>query len=176
MKRLSLFLLLLSLGVAAGRAAENITMTTNGQIGCPGAPPVPSTTTISLASWNWGSNDTFSPGAAGGYKLTLSQIALTKQFDACTTAMLGAYFKGAPIKSVEIDQSKTTNGSAPPVPVAKVVLTNAFLASYGVGGTADSPATEFWTLSFEKICVTTYGQTVTGQSDPGTTVCYGAAG
>jgi type VI protein secretion system component Hcp len=110
-------------------------------------------------------------GSAAAKVPALSQIAFAKSFDKCTSSMLQAYFEKKVISTVVIEQSKP-GPSATLIPLAEVTLTNAYIASYGIVGNTTTEATETWTLSFDKICVTTYGQLPDGAPGPGTTVCY----
>jgi type VI protein secretion system component Hcp len=173
MKKLCLFLFLFCLGSVTAHGADTITMTTAGQISCPSAGTAPASTTIHLTSWSWGSSDTTTASGAAG-KVVLSQISLSKPFDACTARMLDLYFLGTSLGTVTIEQL-APNGASAPAPLAELTLTNAVFASYGVGGSTTAAAAENWTLSFDKICVTTYGVSPTGQSQAGTTICYGGS-
>jgi len=166
MKKFCLFLLLFSLGAAKVQAADTIAMTLSNSITCTGA----SSNTIQLNSWSWGSNEQLSGALLTG-KLSLAQLSFNKVFDSCSDPMLKLYFMDTTLGTVTIQQSRST-GSATPQVLAVVTLNNAFFSSYGVGGTPSSPAAEYWALSFDKICVNIYKQSTTGQTTPGTQVCY----
>jgi type VI protein secretion system component Hcp len=168
MKKLSLALLLFLLAAVTVHA-ETIAMTTAGQITCTGQKS-PNEVTINLTAWNWESSLSISSTGAVG-KTSLSSIVVNKPFDDCTSAMLQSFFNGAKVTTVLIEQSKPVGGSSA-LPVAEVKLTNAYLSSYSISGTQSTQATESWTLIFDKICVTTYGITISGSSSAGATVCY----
>jgi type VI protein secretion system component Hcp len=171
MKKLSLVLALLCLVAVKAKAADTVSMTTNNQIKCTGQ----SSNSITLTGWSWGSAAPVSSSALGIVigKVNPSQITLNKVFDPCSTPMLTIYFNDGRLGTVVIEQYKSNGINT--LPVAEVTLTNAYIASYSVGGTSSSPASETWTLSFDKVCVTTYGVTPTGASQAGTTACYGAS-
>jgi type VI protein secretion system component Hcp len=166
MKKLCLSLLPLCLSAAMAHAADTVTMTTSNQIACSGQ----STNTISLTAWQWGTSSTVASNGLG--KPSLSSITLSKSFDDCSAPMLNALFAGTRLTSILIEQAKPSGNTT--APLAEITLTNAYITSYSVGGSSASSPTESWALSFDKICVTTYGQTATGQSSAGSTVCYGS--
>jgi type VI protein secretion system component Hcp len=166
MRKFCLVFALLCLGVAKANAVQTIAMTTNNQIVCTGQ----TSNSITLTSWSWGTTDIgISPSGTGG-KVTLSQVMVSKAFDGCSPAMLKIYFGDGRLGTVLIEQKKTQGTTA--LPVAEVTLTNAVIAAYTVGGSSSNAASETWALSFDKVCVTTYGVTATGASQAGTTVCY----
>ena len=171
MKKLSLVLALLCLIAVKAQAADTISMTTGNQIRCTGQ----SSNSITLTGWSWGSTAPVSSSNLGIVigKVNLSQITLNKVFDPCSTSMLTIYFDDGKLGTVVIEQFKPNGFNT--VPVAEVTLTNAYIDSYSVGGTSSSPASETWTLSFDKVCVTTYGVTPTGGSQAGATTCNGAS-
>lgn len=169
MRRFSLLVCLVFCALAA-HAADTVVMTTKNLIVCDGQ--LANSNTITLSSWSWSTSSPDVIGTGAAKTPALSQISLAKVFDKCTSSMLDAYFGKKVIATVVIEQAKA-GPSATTVPLAEVTLTNAYIASYGIVGNTTTEATETWTLSFDKICVTTYGQLPDGAAGPGTTVCYG---
>jgi type VI protein secretion system component Hcp len=149
------------------RAATDLVSMTVSGLKCSNTGSSP--TTISLDSWAWG---TANPTAASGAgMLALNQLTVTKVFDVCSPDMLDLYLTESKLGTVTLTQARSTGNGTNPV-LAEVVLTNAWFASYRVGGSQISPASETWALSFDKICVTTNTQNPDGSVKQGTPVCY----
>jgi len=161
-----LFPFLLLLYALPARASDIIDMTVSG-LNCSGNGSTP--TAITLSGWSWGSTDTPPAGIASSGKIALSQFTVQKSFDTCSPDMLNLYLSETRLGTVTLSQTRNT--AEHPV-VAQVVLTNAWFASYSVGGSQTSPASETWTLSFDKVCVSLYTQNPNGTSKLGSTVCY----
>jgi len=169
MKKLCLVLVALILSAASARAVDTVVLTTNNQISCPAPKGGSSTTKIALTEWNWGSS--FPVAGSGVGVLNITQVSIGKEFDQCTTPMLSAYLAGTRLGTVLIEQERTVSSTT--APLAEVTLTNAYFASYGLGGSTSGPPSEQWTLAFDKICVTFYKLNANGTTTAGTPVCYG---
>jgi type VI protein secretion system component Hcp len=162
MRKLRLFLpVALVLCALPSWAANSINMTVSG-LNCSVAGSQ-SPTAISLDSWTWGNQDDPTTGAPD-----LSQLSVVKTFDICSPDMLNFYLSETKLGTVTLTQTRAGSSAI----LSEVVLTNAWFASYTVGGSATSPASETWTLSFDKVCVTINGLNSDGTIKQGSQVCY----
>ena len=155
--------LLLSAGVAAqgsqakgnNKPKSGITLTIVGQqFAC--------TTSVgagafNVLSWSWGaSNPTTigggSGGGAGAGKVSLSNLNVLKDFDACSPALFGAVATGRHFESATLVQSNS-DGT-----VTTLALTDVIVESWQASGSvASEQATESVSFAFAKVCLTDGG-------------------
>ncbi len=121
-------------------------------------------------TWSIGGTDpgTISRPAA----VSLQALNITKSMDACSEKLIRDFVAGTFIPSLTLIQYRTSGGQ--PYASATVTLTNAYVASWSVGGTASAVPTEQLAFTFGKMCVSTISQSATGQLQPPQKVCYDA--
>jgi type VI secretion system secreted protein Hcp len=85
---------------------------------------------------------------------SFTEITLTKPVDMASTALVDAMCNKANLKTVKIDFVKTDKGQ--PEVYLKYELTNAFLSSWSISGTAGTRPVEILTLNYQKFTQTTY--------------------
>jgi type VI secretion system secreted protein Hcp len=104
-------------------------------------------------SWSWGATNSgsFSSGGGGGEgKANISALTLSRVSDACSPALLGAVVTGRHYQTFTLSQFDKDG-----VLKATVVLTDAILTSWQVGGTNTSAeATEEVQLAFRRLTFT----------------------
>lgn len=110
------------------------------------------TDTFEARSWSWGATNTVSDlGGGGGVgKPSISALSLTRVSDACSPALLGGVVTGKHFTTFTLSQFDKDG-----VLKATVLLTDAFLTSWQVGGTnASAEATEEVQIGFKKLTFT----------------------
>lgn len=142
----------LSLGVAAhaqAPASDHITV----QLG--GAPSSCSTSagngTFVATAWTFGGQNNSNPaaGAAGGAgRAALQDLTVTKPFDECSTAIFQAMVTGKHLSSVILTHYDGSNR-----PLMTVQLTEVFVNTYQLTGTASGAPAEVVAFSFAKITI-----------------------
>ena len=156
MKALGLFsfgaLAVVSIGAAPLSAAGKTTAPISGiLIGLNCATPLGGDT-FEARSWSWGATNTVSDvGGGGGVgKASIAALSLTRASDACSPALLGGVVTGKHFQTFTLSQFDKEG-----VLKATVLLTDAILTSWQVGGTnASAEATEEVQISFRKLTFT----------------------
>ena len=108
--------------------------------------------TFEARSWSWGATNTVSDGGSGGGtgKASIAALSLTRVSDACSPALLGGVVTGKHFATFTLSQFDKDG-----VLKATVVLTDAILTSWQVGGTnASAEAVEEVQISFNKLTFT----------------------
>jgi type VI secretion system secreted protein Hcp len=120
--------------------------------------------TFKVLAWSWGaSNSGTVLGGAG--KANLQDLSVTKLFDGCSPAILGAVTTGAFLKSATLTQV----GGADVNKTTTIRLNGVQLSSWSLGSTINEEApSENLSLNFTEICIT---DTASGARE----VCYDAA-
>ena len=108
------------------------------------------TATFEARSWSWGATNSGSFGKGGGSgagKASISALSLTRVSDACSPDLLGGVVTGKHFAKFTLSQFDKDGA-----PQATVVLTDAILTSWQVGGTnASAEATEEVQIAFRKL-------------------------
>lgn len=103
-------------------------------------------------SWSWGATNTFSDlgGGGGTGKAVVAALSLSRLSDACSPDLLGGVITGKHFSTFTLSQFDKEG-----VLKATVVLTDAVLTSWQVGGTNTSAeASEEVQVSFRKLTFT----------------------
>ena len=110
------------------------------------------TDAFSVLSWSWGANnpaDLSSGGGGGTGKVQVSDVHVTKPFDACSPALLGAVATGTHSPTLTLTQSNS-DGT-----VTTLALTDVIVSSWQASGSIGSEAaTESASFAFAKVCLT----------------------
>ena len=156
---------LLSAGVAAqGQAAKENGKTrsaiavTLGNLNCSTAA---GSDAFAVHSWSWGASNPvdLSGGGAGAGKVNVSDLNVSKAFDACSPALFGAVATGKAFPTLTLTQSNS-DGT-----LTTLALTDVRVSSWQASGSAGSEgATESVSFAFSKVCLTDGGS--------GTKFCY----
>jgi len=125
---------------------------TLGNLGCStGA----GTDAFSASSWSWGATnpgDLSSGGGGGAGKVNVSDVNLTKAFDACSPALFGAVATGKHFPTLTLTHSNS-DGT-----VTTLALTDVIVSSWSAGGSVNSEgASETVSFAFGKVCLTDGG-------------------
>jgi type VI protein secretion system component Hcp len=107
---------------------------------------------FSVLSWSWGATNPadLTSGAGGGVgKVSVSDVKVTKPFDACSPALLGAVATGKHYAGLTLTQSNS-DGTATTLALTEVIVSS-WSASGSVGSDA---ATESASFAFAKVCLT----------------------
>ena len=108
--------------------------------------------TFEARSWSWGATNTATDfgGGGGAGKASISALSLTRVSDACSPDLLGGVVTGKHFPTFTLSQFDKDG-----VLQATVLLTDAILTSWQVGGTnASAEATEEVQISFRKLTFT----------------------
>jgi type VI protein secretion system component Hcp len=92
--------------------------------------------------------------------------------DVCSEKLIKTFLSGTVIPSMTLIQYQTS--AAGPYAAATVTLTNAYVASWSVGGAASYLPSEAVSFLFSKMCVATISLNATGQMQVRQEVCYDA--
>jgi type VI secretion system secreted protein Hcp len=108
---------------------------------------------FSVLSWSWGATNpadlSSGGGGAGSGKVNVSDVNLTKPFDACSPALLGAVATGKHYQTLTLTQSNS-DGTA-----TTLALTDVIVSSWSASGSVGSEAaTESASFAFAKVCLT----------------------
>lgn len=107
---------------------------------------------FSVLSWSWGATnpaDLASGGGSGTGKVHVSDVNVTKPFDSCSPALLGAVATGKHYPTLTLTQSNS-DGT-----VTTLALTDVIVSSWQAGGSVSSEAaTESASFAFAKVCLT----------------------
>jgi type VI protein secretion system component Hcp len=150
--------LLLSGGLAAAQGNSGKSLTTKPQsaiavnLGGLGCSTNAGTDAFSVLSWSWGASnpvDITSGGGAGTGKVSVSDVNITKPFDACSPALLGAVATGKHYATLTLTQSNS-DGTATTLTLSDVIVSS-WQASGSIGSEA---ATESASFAFAKVCLT----------------------
>jgi type VI protein secretion system component Hcp len=121
-------------------------------------------------SWSLGGSDTGTSSRVG--VVSLQSLSITRNMDACSEKLIKDFVSGTFIPSMTLIQYR--NAGTGPYASATVTLTNAYISSWLVGGSASNVPTEQIAFTYGKMCVTTISQSPTGQLQAPQKVCYDA--
>ena len=153
--------------VAPALAQSNLIVNIPGDNTCSTAKGEPG---FNASSWSTGGSDAGTIIKAG--IVSLQSLNITKNMDACSEILIKDFLSGTFISSMTLIQYQ--NSAAGPYAAATVTLTNAYVASWQVGGSASYTPTESVSFSFGKMCVATISLSATGQPQAPQKVCYDA--
>jgi type VI secretion system secreted protein Hcp len=154
--------LLLSPGLAAaqGNSGKNANNTKPqsaiaANLGGLGCSTNAGTDAFSVLGWSWGASnpaDVTSGGGGGAGKVSVSDVNMTKPFDACSPALFGAVAVGKHFPTLTLTQSNN-DGT-----VTTLALTDVIVSSWQASGSVNSEAaTESVSFAFAKVCLTDGG-------------------
>ena len=108
---------------------------------------------IDVLAWNWGmtqSGTTHAGMGAGGGKVNVQDITVTKYVDLATSDLIKRCASGAHIKNGELIVRKS--GGTKPVEYFRIKMENIMITSYATGGSKDGldRIQETLTLNFRK--------------------------
>lgn len=144
----------LSAGLAAqgtptkGTSAKSAIAVTLGNLGCSTAL---GSDTFAVQAWSWGASNPvdLSGGGGGAGRVSLSDLALQKAFDACSPALFGAVATGKAFPNLTLAASNKDGTTT------TVALSDVRVSSWQAGGnSASDAATESVTFTFSKVCLT----------------------
>lgn len=110
---------------------------------------------FSALSWSWGASNPTDIGGGGGGgtgKVSVSDVSVTKGFDACSPALLGAVATGKHYQTLTLTQSNS-DGTTTALTLSDVIVSS-WQAS---GSVATEAATESVSFAFAKVCLTDGG-------------------
>ena len=104
-----------------------------------------------VQAWSWGASnpgDTSGGGGGGAGKANISDLNLTKSFDACSPALFGAVVTGKAFPTLTLTQSNN-DGT-----VTTVTLSDVRVSSWQASGSIGSDAAaESASFGFSKVCL-----------------------
>ena len=153
--------------VAPALAQNNLIVNILGDNTCSTAKGEPG---FNALSWSIGGSDAGTITKSG--IVNLQYLSITKYMDACSEKLIKDFLSGTFITSMTLIQYQTS--AAGPYAAATVTLTNAYVASWSVGGAASYTPSEAVSFSFSKMCVATISLSASGQMQPPQKVCYDA--
>ena len=113
------------------------------------------TDAFGVLSWSWGASnpvDLGSGGGGGAGKVSVSDVNISKAFDACSPALFGAVAVGKHFPTLTLTQSNS-DGT-----VTTLALTDVIVSSWQASGSINSEAaTESVSFAFAKVCLTDGG-------------------
>jgi type VI secretion system secreted protein Hcp len=136
-------------GPAKGAVVKSPIAITLASLGC--STPV-GTDAFEVLAWSLGASNpvdlTVGGGGAAG-KVSVSELSITKAFDACSPALLGAVATGKAFTTLTLAASNKDGTTT------TVTLTNLRVSGWQVSGSAESAgASESASFTFSKFCVT----------------------
>jgi type VI protein secretion system component Hcp len=148
-------LLVLSVGLEAqgppakGSKVQSTIAVTLGSLGCSTAAGADS---FEALSWSWGASNpadlSGSGGGSGTGKAVVSELNLTKPFDACSPALFGAVMTGKAFPTLTLAASNKDGTTT------TLTLTDVRVSSWQASGSAAADAaTESATFGFAKVCL-----------------------
>src|SRR5687768_1634472 len=145
----------LSAGLAAqgtptkGTSAKSAIAVSVGNLGCSTAL---GSDTFAVQAWSWGASnpvDLSAGGGGGSGKVSVSDLAVQKAFDACSPALFGAVATAKAFQNLSLAASNKDGTTT------TLALSDVRVSSWQVGGSsASDAATESVTFTFSKVCLT----------------------
>jgi type VI protein secretion system component Hcp len=105
---------------------------------------------FAVQSWRWGATNPVVLGGGGGTvgKVNLSDLSLTKAFDACSPALLGGVATGTAFPTLTLTASNKDGTTT------TVTLQDVRVTSWQASGTSDAEAAlESASFTFSKVCL-----------------------
>ena len=134
---------------AKGISAKSAIAATVGSLGC--STPL-GTDAFAVMAWSWGASNPVDPTGGGGGgtgKVSVSDLNITKTFDGCSPALLGAVATGKHFPSLTLVASNQDGTTT------TVTLSDVLVSSWQVGGSSESAAAfESASFAFSKVCLT----------------------
>ena len=121
--------------------------------------------TFLVSGYSFGANLTIDPAGGGGGagKANVGDLNVVRSMDACSPALFNAVVTGKHIQTATLVQTDA-NGNT----LLTVTLTDAFVSSYQISGSQQSPSpAESLSFAFVKICIE--------EASSGAKVCYDAS-
>jgi len=144
----------LSAGLAAqgtptkGTSAKSAIAVSVGNLGCSTAL---GSDTFAVQAWSWGASNPVDLSGGGGSagRVSLSDLAIQKAFDACSPALFGAVATGKAFANLTLAASNKDGTTT------TLALSDVRVSSWQAGGSsASDAATESVTFTFSKVCLT----------------------
>jgi type VI protein secretion system component Hcp len=134
---------------AKGPSGKSAIAVTLGSLGCSTGL---GTDAFEVQAWSWGASnpvDVIGGGGGSAGKVNVQDLSLTKAFDGCSPALLGAVSIGKGFPSLTLVASNKDGTTT------SVVLSDVRVSSWQVGGTsASAAAVESASFAFSKVCLT----------------------
>lgn len=133
--------------VAKAGAAKSAIALTLGNLSCSTAI---GTDAFAVLSWSWGATNPvdLSGGGAGSGKVNVSDLSVTKAFDACSPALLGAVATGKAFPTLTLSASNKDGTTT------TVTLSDVRVSSWQASGnSASEAAVESVGFAFSKVCL-----------------------
>ena len=106
----------------------------------------------------------------------LSDLAIVKNFDACSEALIRSFLSAKSMPTVTlIHYNRSSVSQQPPFAALTITLSNAFINSYQISGAASEHPTETVSFSYTKVCIASITQSPTGTLGTPVRVCYDLA-
>jgi len=143
----------LSAGLAAqgpaakGSSVKSAIALTLGSLGC--STPL-GTDAFEVLSWSWGASNPvdLSGGGGGAGKVNVSDLNVTKPFDACSPALLGGVATGKAFPTLTLTASNKDGTTT------TVTLSDVRVSSWQASGSSTSEAAiESASFAFSKVCL-----------------------
>jgi type VI secretion system secreted protein Hcp len=123
-----------------------------------------------------GTAGTGKPGAvgtgAGSSKPSLTDLTISKNFDACSEQLIQTFLSGKVIQTLTLIQYQNVGASGQPFAALTITLSNAMINSYDVSGEPSVRPTESLTFNYRKVCVASVSQRPDGTLASPVKVCY----
>jgi type VI secretion system secreted protein Hcp len=103
-----------------------------------------------VLAWSWGASNPveLSSGGAGAGKVNVSDLNITKPFDACSPALLGGVATGKAFPNLTLTASNKDGATT------TVTLTDVRISSWQASGSSTSgAAVESASFAFSKVCL-----------------------
>jgi type VI protein secretion system component Hcp len=110
-------------------------------------------------------------GAGGVSKPKLSNLVVTKQFDACSEPLIKQFLLGSVIPTVTLTGVRSGGETEVPIPILTITLTNARIDNWQMSGSEENP-TESVSFAYAQVCVAYTPISPTGVPGQPTKVCY----
>ena len=125
-------------------------------------------------AYSLGGTDLTKPGGPGGGsgKPNLSDLTVTKNFDACSEQLIRTFLGGKVIPVVTLIQY---SAGEHPFAALTITLNTAIINDYQVAGAPDVRPAESLAFTYNKVCVKSISQRPDGTLETPVTVCYDVA-
>jgi type VI secretion system secreted protein Hcp len=125
-------------------------------------------------AYSLGGTDPTKPGSTSGGsgKPNLSDLTITKNFDACSEQLIRTFLGGKVIPTVTLIRY---SAGEHPFAALTITLSTAIINDYQVTGAPDVRPTEVLALTYNKVCVKSVTQKPDGSLESPVTVCYDVA-
>ena len=131
---------------------------------------------FNILSFSVGGTDAIATGGSTGIassKPKLSNLVVTKQFDACSEPLIKQFLLGSVIPTVTLTGVRTV-GDSSPIPILTITLTNARIDNWQMSGSEENPM-ESVAFAYAQICIAYTPINRDGGAGQPVKVCYNAA-